>query len=669
MKKILLLLIISLVTLVLKAQNPIDTTNKEAFYTPTFDELNGMERVDKSEASVSVAGFTTTTLRESPGIVTLITSEDIQRMGARDLVDVLRFVPGFDIAIDVLPVFTIRGNGVNEGKMLVLIDGHPINNIGSGYSFIYQRFSLTNIDRIEIIRGAGSAIYGGLAGLAVINIQTKKATTHKQETSVTGFTTFTKNGSFQTRGEAYSLHKLKGDIDLNIAASYNQGQVTDNDFQSPVYFTLVEARKYSLIESSNMNIGLRYKHLDIRYLQNNMLSVHPEFDNTKLHTNYTALALRYFFNINEKITVHTKLTWNGQSSFFTDIPRIPPLLGISGKLESLEKLNLVDKRYLANVYAVYQPTQNITITAGAETHRDRSKYFNQNLFSNGKKFLAYSNIGTFVEANIKSKFVNITAGIRRDRYANIKPIAVPRIALTRAFKHVHFKALYTLAFKTPTIGNIESSQSTGIEAEKFRLIEFEAGAKINKNLQFNVNVFNILITNFILRTELNTSDFFFANSGDNGTQGIEGEARYRNHKLALNIGYSFYQLSSRATSVLARYPTVNPGTPAQKATLTAYYDITPRLQMNLTFIHLTNKFQSSNFAPTKTREFSNEQHINLYGQYKDFLLKNLTVSLGVYNLLNQEQYLLSWKKDLLSAVFLSTQGREVALRLTYQIKN
>lgn len=100
------------------------------FYNPEFDELLQLERLDKGEPSVSIAGFKATTLRETPGIVTLITAEEIRNSGAKDLLDVMRMVPGFDFALDIQPVLTVRGNGANEAKILFQVDGQQINDIG-----------------------------------------------------------------------------------------------------------------------------------------------------------------------------------------------------------------------------------------------------------------------------------------------------------------------------------------------------------------------------------------------------------------------------------------------------------------------------------------------------------------------------------------------------------
>lgn len=659
-------------TLSLPAWGQVDTT-LENFYKPALEELTQVERVDKSEASVSVAGFTTTTLRESPGIVSLITAEDIHRLGARDLIDVLRFVQGFELTTDVLPVFAIRGNGANEGKMLVLIDGHVVNNVSSGYAYIFQRFPIDNIDRIEIIRGAGSAIYGGLAGLAVINIYTKKPTTQKQEIFASALTSVTANGFFRSRVEGYALNRFKSGVELNLSGAYQKGQISDADFQSPVYAGIIEGKKASLIETSNLNVGLRYKRLDVRFLQNSYLSVHPEFDYTKLNMNLSTFSINYDWVIAPKLTLYSKGSWNSQYAFFTDLPAIPPILGGNGEDEllTLGKLNLADVRYTLRNYAVYKPWENFTLSVGSELYRDRSRYTNTtNRFSNGKTQIGYGNVGWFAEANWKTKFVNITAGMRTDRYANVKPVAVPRIALTRAFKRVHFKALYTEAFKIPTIGNIENPLSgEDLVAERFTLIEFEAGAKLGKNFQCNLNVYDILIRNFIKRTELNNAEFFFTNGENVGTQGIEGEAKYQNDKLSLQFGYSFYRLSPTTPEILTGLPTVTPGTPAQKATLVASYKFNNHLLFGANFMYLTNKFKGSTFSPNDAKEFPNEQHLNMYVQYNDFLIKHLSMYVGCYNVLNQVHTLVSWKKDLLSEVSSALQRREVLIKLIYQIKS
>ncbi|MBL0339962.1 MAG: TonB-dependent receptor plug domain-containing protein [Bacteroidetes bacterium] len=139
----------------------------QSFYDMSLEELMGIE--------VKVASMQGLTTRESPGVITLITEEEIQSSGARDLMDLLQQVPGFDFGVDVEGVvgLAVRGNWAHEGKALLLIDGLEMNeNLFSTLQF-GNHYPVNDIKKIEIIRGPGSAIYGGNAEYAVINIITK----------------------------------------------------------------------------------------------------------------------------------------------------------------------------------------------------------------------------------------------------------------------------------------------------------------------------------------------------------------------------------------------------------------------------------------------------------------------------------------------------------------
>jgi iron complex outermembrane receptor protein len=113
----------------------------------------------------------------SPSAIWVITREDIEASGATTIPDLLRQVPGMDVTITApfMPTISARlGWGNENNQFLVLIDGREINMELLGMSlFELEPVILEEVERIEIIRGPGSALYGANALAGVVNITTR----------------------------------------------------------------------------------------------------------------------------------------------------------------------------------------------------------------------------------------------------------------------------------------------------------------------------------------------------------------------------------------------------------------------------------------------------------------------------------------------------------------
>jgi len=124
-------------------------------------------------------------LSQAPAAVFVITSEDIRRSGYTTIADVLRLVPGLQVArIDANKwAISSRGfNGVFANKLLVLIDGRSVYTpLFSGVFWEAQDVFLEDVDRIEVIRGPGATLWGANAVNGIINIVTKKAVHTEQQ--------------------------------------------------------------------------------------------------------------------------------------------------------------------------------------------------------------------------------------------------------------------------------------------------------------------------------------------------------------------------------------------------------------------------------------------------------------------------------------------------------
>ena len=146
-----------------------------------FEELSLEELLTPADANVSVGSRHPLSVGRTPGIVTLVKSDEIRELGARTLEDVLRLLPGVDITTDrmgrsrislrgVAPGFT---GGVSE-SVLVLLDGEPLNEpVLGGAGAVNLNLSADHIRQVELLRGPGSALFGqgALAGIISVTLQ------------------------------------------------------------------------------------------------------------------------------------------------------------------------------------------------------------------------------------------------------------------------------------------------------------------------------------------------------------------------------------------------------------------------------------------------------------------------------------------------------------------
>jgi iron complex outermembrane receptor protein len=116
---------------------------------------------------------------EVSSAIFVLTSEDIRRSGATSIPEVLRLVPGLQVAQYNANSWAITARGFNgrfASKLLVLIDGRSVYTpLFSGVYWDVQDTLMEDIERIEVIRGPGATVWGANALNGVINIITKKA--------------------------------------------------------------------------------------------------------------------------------------------------------------------------------------------------------------------------------------------------------------------------------------------------------------------------------------------------------------------------------------------------------------------------------------------------------------------------------------------------------------
>ena len=162
MKRFIASMFLALTSVFAMAQAPVDL---EA-------ELNAL-----LNTPLTVASSKATSLRESPGVISVISGQEIAATAPRNINDVLRLVPGFQIGYDSQGSSGLmaRSFWTYEGKNLIMWDNLDITELLYGTTTLGDRFPVDQIKRIEIIRGPSSSLYGANAVVGVIAITTRRA--------------------------------------------------------------------------------------------------------------------------------------------------------------------------------------------------------------------------------------------------------------------------------------------------------------------------------------------------------------------------------------------------------------------------------------------------------------------------------------------------------------
>ncbi|MBA3705879.1 MAG: TonB-dependent receptor, partial [Bacteroidetes bacterium] len=513
------------------AQNPTntnDTLNKKNnpdIYEMSIEQLQQLKAVGVSSeleklinSLIGVASKKPLSARESPSIVSLITREEIQKSGARDLIDVLNLVPGIDFGVDVEGIVGIgmRGNWAHEGKVLLLLDGQEMNEILFGTTQFGNHFAIDQIKKIEVIRGPGSAIYGGYAEYGVINIITRDGE------DINGATLSATYGQMQsisgTRNINLSAGKKIGDLNVNFSGFIGQANRSDQEFND-LYGGSYDMSKHSRLDLTNFNLGLTYKDLGFRFITDQYSVISADgYDAVRIpykdQFNSSFAELKYNWKINEKFSITPKINYKHQTPWKTE-----------GDSTSDPYFKIVD-RYTGNLTLSYNINRKINIIVGGEFYNDQAQdKVDSSYFLNGEQKISYLNEAVFAQALLKYRLVNIIAGARFDNHSEYGSAFVPRFGLTKKINKFHFKILYSNSFRAPAIENITYQDSTGIKPEQSRVIELELGYQLSRRSILTVNLFDIYTSHTIVYYYLYTDAYH--NVGNTGSRGLELEYKLK----------------------------------------------------------------------------------------------------------------------------------------------
>jgi outer membrane receptor for ferrienterochelin and colicin len=627
--------------------------------------------------ATKVASGKALSTRETPGILSVISAEAIRNAGARDIIDVLRLVPGFDVGQDVnfITGLSMRGNWAHEGKVLILLNGFQMNDL------LYQNVALANhfpidfIERIEIIRGPGSALYGGSAEYGVINIITK-STESLNGVIVTGAGGFHSDAIGRLNG-GIMIAEHKKNYSWDFSAYAGNGIVSDNKNYQDLFSDSLQQNLINTTQMNptNLNFGFSSKGLSIRGMYDSYTGGDP-FTRVTFSQGYG--SIQYDWKPSDKLTITPRLIYSNQ---------IPWTL--ASKVNDVYSFKVRAQRVQTSVNFNYLLSRKLSLDFGTLYFQDDAKDLLESLHYEDKtsNTFSFNNYAFYVQGLLKTRLANITVGLRYEKNSRTDGAFVPRIALTKKIENFHFKALFSEAFRTPSIENVAIAYNKQkIKPEFAAVFELELGYQFTPQMLLSINGFSLSNSNVIIyglysATEVNLTNNtdYYKNYDKTGTKGVEAVYSYRTKNWYANLTYSFAQANTDNTVDIYQIEQSNKqyvGQLMQKLTINTCFTITKDFTINPTLILGGRRYAYTNFTtevdtngdPIKvpvSTQLNPYALANVFMNHNNVLVNGLTIGAGVYDLFNELPALPQMYNSGSAAI--PGRSREYVLKISYQL--
>ena len=571
-----------------------------------FSEEEDLALAYGDKSTISIATGSQQYISRAPAVASVITAQDIQAMGATDLDEVMETVPGVHVNRSTIAnagLYVIRGiYSTNTPQVLMLQNGIPMTTLFTGNKGnVWGGLPLENIERIEVIRGPGSALYGADAYSGVINIITKTAA----DTPGTEFGM--RGGSFNSRDAWVQHGGMWGGVDV---AAYLSVGSTDGSRQTIT--SDAQTRNDNLFGSNaslapgavNNGYDAVDAGLDLGYNKWRMRAGYKLRSNVGTGAGIASALDTVGKARSERITADLSWTdpafaqdWGtGFTASFlqyndevaTPFVLYPPGVKFptgtfaNGMIGAPEKW---DRQLRLSTFATYSGFKGHNLRAGAG-HDDLNLYKTSEL----KNFTLSPAgvpipIGAMVDVSNTTPFMiphrrmvdylyvqdewnfirdwTLTAGVRHDRYSDFGGTTNPRLALVwDTSLNLTTKLLYGRAFRAPafqeqySINNPVQQGNPNLHPETNSTVEAAFSWKARKDTEVNLSFFRYDMKD-IIRTVPNTAPAVgstYNNTGKQNGHGAEVEMVWdASRALRLSGNYAWQRSIDEATGQDAGY--------------------------------------------------------------------------------------------------------------------
>ena len=566
------------------SQNTLQSNLKDNGDNSLFD----LSLEELSKVKVIIASGTEQTIKNAPAVVTVITSDDIKMTGATNLSDALESVPGIHIRASTFgfrPL--VRMRGTNSFQTLLMVNGNPMKDLMWAFGIYWKGLPASMIERIEVIRGPGSALYGADASAGVINIITKTA--GKIETNEFSVRT----GSFDTQTAWMQYGTDWQELDIGFTAEFSTTDGHSPSIRSDAQ-TALDTQFGSNASYAPGKAQYGWDNQDIRFsIAGNKLKLLANYtQHSNLETGITGAGVldpvteaedtRYDLDLiyhnpdfNKDWGVDAKLHYQNlnytSNNGFQENPPGATFTDGSYPDGVINEMRSAEQQVLFEASALYSAINKHQIRIGGgykwqdlyqvEQRINRGIGSNGQILPSGGPLVDISNtpyaFAPEEDRTIHYAFIQdiwsisddweLTLGARYDHYSDFGTTINPRLALIwETTDKLTTKLMYGEAFRAPSFQELYANTSralanSSLNPEESKTLELAFSYAASSTLHLGMNLYHFKVKDFIRALPVaGTTHSQYQNTGQHKTLGIELEASWQASKnLKFSGNYSY----------------------------------------------------------------------------------------------------------------------------------
>ncbi len=597
---------------------------------------------------------------DAPGIISVLTKDELQRFGGTTLKDILNRIPGLTTSSAYFTdrsMIAARGDQVkvSSGHVLLLVNGRPVREIleGGVSSEMFESFPIDIIERIEVVKGPGSVLYGSDAFSAVINVITEKA--EKTGVSLTGL--IGNKNAYETSG---TINIKNGDLNVVVSGRY----LKKADWESNYLFNNTATNQVDNLKIDESDkgtgayLGANYKGLSLTAAYadwQNWYQFNGAIGPNKWNKSFANLGYNHkvFEQWNSDLNVtytNSKMDGSGSAPFVKRNSN-----DIVAEWTNFIDLSKKSKLIIGGLFNSRNGKETNYATGTPITSSDSSQ----------TGFQLYAQMDYRLLKSLK-----LIGGFQVNKMKAMDAGLVPRIGLIwYPISRINVKALYSSAYRVPSINELSLSDpflhgSPKLKPEYINTIDIGVSYQ-GEQVQVGVDYFQSKETDIIRSDFSKGLPGIYVNQGTVDIHGFEFEGKYYvNTSLYLN-GSLLYQENKDETGEYNVTPVANLGTKAgisyasEKGVIISLFDI---YQGNL-----NNRFRNTiNPQPGAYNLLDLHAKLDINKIFSMQLKQKIAIIIQVDNLLDKKYYIPEWGGTNQDAVP-GTTGRNIyaGLNLTF----